>query len=243
MQAPPLLLLLHLCLVSVALGRPLAPTAELVEPFEGLPLVQAFADPPSTCTCTDTPPQGQSCERLRDSGAWCVGAVVRALCGARHCGRRRCRHRCHLEAPPPPLPPAAATAPRTRPPCAALHPKLPASPDPAPNAPCSAARRSFATWTIAQQLCETTCGRCVCPGQCQCSDVPVTGDFSCAQQVGRGTGLFGLQGSWRRRAKASHGPSRCRSANDQNPRQAHMCMRMYCMCMCTRICIRILLLL
>lgn len=53
------------------------------------------------------------------------------------------------------------------------------------------AHPSFATWMVAADACALTCGRCACPGQCVCADVPPDGKYNCAQQVQTG-GSFEL---------------------------------------------------
>ena len=52
-----------------------------------------------------------------------------------------------------------------------------------PNCRCC----SYSASMVAMGQCTITCGRCICPGQCFCSDVPPDGSFTCAQQVCRRT--------------------------------------------------------
>lgn len=48
------------------------------------------------------------------------------------------------------------------------------------------AGQCFDAALLASDLCQTTCGRCRCPGVCVCTDIPPSVGFTCGQQTAWG---------------------------------------------------------
>lgn len=86
---------------------------------------------------------------------------------------------------------------------------------------------SYAAWMVAQGMCTLTCGRCACPGQCACSDVPPDGRFTCVQQAGA------RQASPAATALLRHGQSDMASPAPTWPRCACRCC---CCCAAVQLC-------
>lgn len=167
--------------LSAAARRQLVSSEPLVHALQGAPTdggngSSAGASP--GCPCADRVPSGTSCVSQRDAGNWC--AVAACTCDATPfaCDASTTSHTLHgatLRATPLAVPSPSVRA-------------LPLKPAPPHNrAPCRWSLLcpcSFATWMVAQGLCSLTCGRCACPGQCVCADVPPDGRYTCAQQAG-----------------------------------------------------------
>lgn len=141
--------------------------------------VSAFQGAQDGCACTDQAPPGQSCLAVRDGGNWC---------GGRGCSL--CLPTCLLLCRPPPHFACAGGKlgngwPTPAAPCGLRDWHGGRALTVLPLVPLSSLlpHRSYSTQVVANQYCQVTCGRCMCPDQCACTDIPHAGDFSCAQQV------------------------------------------------------------